>query len=326
MVFFITFLRSIATCLITNAHYTGIYPTDIIANGGLLGDVIFFAVSGYCLYKVKGNFFSWYGKRIWRCYLPVILITALYMILGFYKLSTHPFAWWYVFPTYYHFVASIVLLYVPFYVIMKIDVLKKHLPLIMIGISIVYLLIYLFIYKKDYYHIDNVREPFIRFLFMECMLLGAYFKQNDQKYRNKFSWWYPITTAILLVGYFASKLLFSKKASLASFQIANQIIIFALLYFIFKMFAGLDEKLEKIPTSIKKIISFLASITLEIYVVQYVLIDVIRNMGLAFPINWVLLTAAIIAAAFALHCICNLIAHATDLLISKHLRKKENSI
>ena len=34
MICFITFLRAIASCLITNAHYTGIYPTDLIANGG----------------------------------------------------------------------------------------------------------------------------------------------------------------------------------------------------------------------------------------------------------------------------------------------------
>lgn len=41
MILFIEFLRALAACLITNAHYTGIYPTDLIANGGLLGDVIF---------------------------------------------------------------------------------------------------------------------------------------------------------------------------------------------------------------------------------------------------------------------------------------------
>ncbi len=46
MIFFITFLRALATCLITNSQYTGVYPTDIIANGGLLGDILFFAVSG----------------------------------------------------------------------------------------------------------------------------------------------------------------------------------------------------------------------------------------------------------------------------------------
>ena len=37
MIFFITCLRMIAACLITNAHYTGIYPTDLIANGRIIG-------------------------------------------------------------------------------------------------------------------------------------------------------------------------------------------------------------------------------------------------------------------------------------------------
>ena len=46
MFVFIEFLRALATCLITNSHYTGIYPSDIIANGGMIGNVIFFAVSG----------------------------------------------------------------------------------------------------------------------------------------------------------------------------------------------------------------------------------------------------------------------------------------
>ena len=44
LIFFVTVLRALAACIITNAHYTGVYPTDLIANGGLLGDVIFFAV------------------------------------------------------------------------------------------------------------------------------------------------------------------------------------------------------------------------------------------------------------------------------------------
>lgn len=28
----VSFIRAIATCFITNVHYTGIYPTDLIAN------------------------------------------------------------------------------------------------------------------------------------------------------------------------------------------------------------------------------------------------------------------------------------------------------
>lgn len=46
MIFFITALRAMAACLITNAHYTGIYPIEIIANGGLIGDVLFLQFQG----------------------------------------------------------------------------------------------------------------------------------------------------------------------------------------------------------------------------------------------------------------------------------------
>ena len=153
--FFITVLRALAACLITNAHYTGIYPNDIIANGGLLGDVLFFAVSGYCLCNVSSSFFGWYKKRIWRIYLPVWVGTAVLLALGGYVFETMSFAEWFIYPTYYHFVASIILLYIPFYIIMRVDFFKNHLQSVMIGIAITMLLAYVFVYDKSYYHLIN---------------------------------------------------------------------------------------------------------------------------------------------------------------------------
>lgn len=32
---FIVLMRALAAIVITNAHYTGVYPTDLIANGGV---------------------------------------------------------------------------------------------------------------------------------------------------------------------------------------------------------------------------------------------------------------------------------------------------
>lgn len=46
MVEYATFLRAIAAILITNSHYVGVYPIDLIASGGLLGDVIFLLYLG----------------------------------------------------------------------------------------------------------------------------------------------------------------------------------------------------------------------------------------------------------------------------------------
>ncbi len=311
MVFFITCLRALAACLITNSHYTGIYPSDIIANGGLIGDILFFAVSGYCLYNIKFSFPRWYGKRLWRVFPPVWIGTAVFFLTGGYVISQMPLYKWFLYPTYYHFVASIIILYIPYYFIVRIGWFRERIPLVMIVIAAAMLAVYILWYDRSYYHIDKVREWFIRFLFMESMLLGAYFKKNDKKFRNSFSFVYPVLTVICFGFYFVSKIFFSRRSSLGDFQILNQVIIFILLYFIFRTFAGLDSHLEKMPRWIKTVITFIADITLEIYIVQYVLIEVLRNTG-PFPVNWLAVTASVITAAFVLHSICKLIYKLSD--------------
>lgn len=301
MVFFITFLRALAACLITNAHYTGVYPTDLIANGGLLGDVIFFAVSGYCLYNIKQSFPRWYGKRLVRCYLPVLLITAIYLLIGSYSLTQErSLFYWFIYPTYYHFIASIVLLYIPYYIVIKTDLFKKHIGTVLAVVAVVYILSYVFSYDKSYYHIDTVREPMIRFLFFESMLLGAWFRQNDKAFRNKRSTPALLGTILSIGIYFVCKLAVSKYQMLSQFQIINQLVLFAFLFCIFRTVVGFDATLEKMPRFIKNIIGFIANITLEIYLVQYVLIDFFRNVA-SFPINWIIITASIVIAATALH-------------------------
>lgn len=317
MVFFITVLRALAACLITNAHYGPIYPIDILANGGLIGDIIFFAVSGYCLYNVKLNFPRWYGKRLWRIYLPVFLITVLYLALGAYSLSQHPINWWLVYPTYYHFVASIVVLYIPFYFVCKIEKLRENIPLIMGILAAVIMGVYVFVYDKSYYHIDVVREPFIRLLFMESMLLGGWFKKNDAKLRNcsKKIWLKILGTVGCFGAYFASKLFFSRYPQFSDFQLINWVTIFALLYFVFSLFASLDNKLEKLPKFIKSVINLIATITLEIYLVQYVLIDLVAEKQLMFPLNWVVITGLIVVSAYVLHIVCKFIYRAVDKVI-----------
>ena len=317
MIFYVTFLRFLATCLITNSHYTGIYPTDLIANGGLLGDILFFAISGFCLYNIKGNFPKWYGERLFRVYLPTILITVLFIALGFYSTEQSSLFWWLIYPTYYHFVASICLLYIPFYFICKYQTLRNNIPkimLIVLGLACIW---YLFFYDRSYYHIDVVREPFIRILFFESMLLGAYFRQNDQKLRNRQKGKSAIPQIILcfifFVLYFISKMFFGKFPSFSNFQIINQFIIFLLLFFIMRLSAAFDWKLEKLPPFIKKIIGFLANITLEIYLVQFVIINVLRGK-LSFPLNLLAITASIIAAAYLLHLVCKVLFRFFDRL------------
>ncbi|WP_045518839.1 acyltransferase family protein [Neobacillus niacini] len=324
MIFFITVLRALAAMIITNAHYVGVYPTDLIANGGLLGDVIFFAVSGFCLVNIKGNFISWYKKRIIRIYPIVWIITTLYILLGFYSFKEWTVIEYYLYPSYYHFVASIVVLYIAFYVVIRTKKLVNNIPMVMIVIFIIELLIYLFLYDKSTYHIDTVREPMIRFLFFQSMLLGAYFRINKDKFLNEnrvINW---ITLTILFSLYFGSKLAFANLEDLSEYQILNQVVLFALLYFVFKCFAGIDNKLVALPLKIKNVISFISIITLEIYLVQYVIIP--RLTFLLFPLNWIAITTAIIISAYLLHIVSGRVIKGIEKFTKKATNKERLSV
>ncbi len=300
MIFYITVLRAMASILITNAHYNNIYPLEMIANGGLLGDVIFFAVSGFCLYNIKLDFSKWYSKRIIRIYPAVWIITGIYLLLGLYNFEYMNIIQYFIYPTYYHFIASIVILYIFYYIIVKNEKLKKKIPIIMMAIFVVQLIIYIFFYDKTYYHIDTVREPMIRFLFMQSMLLGAIFREKNDKYINenkRLNW---LMLFLFIIIYFCSKILLSKKIWVEH-QLVNQIVLFVTLYYFLRCFAGINKKLEKLPEKMKKVINFLAEITLEIYVVQYPLIPLFVKFP--FPINWIFVTATILFSAYVLHII-----------------------
>lgn len=301
MIFFITVLRALAACIITNSHYVGVYPTDLIANGGLFGDVIFFAVSGFCLTNVKNSFPKWYAKRLVRVFPGVIIISVVYILLGIHTMEPtfSGVISSFVYPTGYHFVASIIVLYIPFYAVMKIQKLRDNIPAVAGVTALIWILIYIFVYDKSYYHIDTVREPMIRFLFFFAMLLGAYFKVNMEKYRNKKSIISWILLPILFVAYFTSKIIFSRVDSISGLQIVNQFILFALLIVTFRCFMSIDSWLEKLPKWIKTVITFISGLTLEIYLVQ---IGIIPKLNfLPFPLNWLFITGVIILLAFILN-------------------------
>lgn len=319
MVKYITLLRAIAAIIITNSHYTEVYPISIIASGGLLGDIIFFAVSGFGLANVKLEFKFWYVKRILKIYPAIWIITSIYLILGFYTLDGSSLLSYFIYPTYYHFIGSIIILYIPYYIIAKNNILRENIIRIMIIVFIIYMVIYLSIYDTSYYHIDTVREPMIRFLFFESMLLGLYFRDNHHDYVNKnykSNW---IKMILILGVYFISKLLFTKIDSISSLQFINQLIIFSSLYHVLKSFSGIENQLDNLNKNMRTIIKFIADITLQIYAVQYVIIPEFSN--LIFPINWIVITFLIILTAYILFILSskasNQLLKVTDYLFKK---------
>ena len=54
-------------------------------------------------------------------------------------------------------------------------------------------------------------------------------------------------------------------------------------------------------SGLKRVVAFLAEITLEIYIVQYPIIPMFAK--LPFPINWIVVTTVILISAYILHII-----------------------
>jgi hypothetical protein len=154
------------------------------------------------------------------------------------------------------------------------------------------------------------------------MLLGAYFRKYKERFINKNKKVNWLLLVVFFVLYFVSKLVFVKFESLSYYQIVNQIILITLLYFILVCFSGIDSKLDNLPVKIKEAISFIAKITLEIYVVQYMIIP--RLSFIFFPLNWFVITGTILVSAFVLYVVNNIVFVRIELMIYKSIQKNSN--
>ena len=305
---FIDILKAIAAILITNSHFGHIWPIPAMATGGMLGDVIFFAVSGFCLYSLKQSFPIWYLKRIFRIYPVVWLVTAIALIIGYMSVSD---IWdvvkLFVYPTYYHFIGSIMLLYIFYYVFLFLHHrFGVKLQYIMIAVFVIEIICYLFVFDRSVYKIDVVEDYMAKFLFMESMLVGAFFREriNNSK-RNGSIIGAVIALVISVILYFACAFTFRRYEVLSQFQIISHIVTFAFVFALLNLFVLLEEKNRiRLDNPFGKVIKLLSKTTLEIYLVQYLVYYLLPSM--IFPLN-------LLISAFAVHFVCN--------FITKHLNK-----
>lgn len=168
-------------------------------------------------------------------------------------------------------------------------------------VAVVFGIAYIALFDKTYYHIDSVEEKWVRFQFAEAMLMGALFREKYDAVDPQIRWRDVVRVVLMLVMYFASMLTFSRLESVSTLQIVNPFVLLMLVFSI----AVLAVKLEKsgyfavVNAKIGKIVRFLASITLEIYLVQFPIIAAWSK--LRFPLNFMVVTAMILICAWFVH-------------------------
>ena len=328
MYVFIYWIKAIAAILITNSHYGDIWPISAMAFGGMLGNCLFFATAGFLLWNLKDAFPLWYCKRMLRIYPVFWLAVLLDLVAGRYAVKDlQDIIDYFIYPTtWFHFIASILVLYVVFYFLVYVS--QKYcvdIRWIMASVFIVYLVLYFFAYDKSYYHIDFVEERMVRFLFLECMLMGGLLRKRMQSgketagNRGKNA----AKVLVLLIVYVLSKLMFDRYVSISGFQIINQIILFILVYQIFVLAEDMElrgSRLERMPV-LPALVRFIAALTLEIYVGQYLVLYLLPKTR--FPISFILTTGAIVLYAWLLHMLGSFVGKR---LLSKLNRQGETGV
>lgn len=300
---FVYYLKAIAALLITNSHYADIWPISSLALGGHIGNCIYFFLSGFCLYRIKEPFPKWYVKRLIRIYPALWIVNAVDLLVGRTKVSSfmaviHCF----IYPTWFHFIGSILLMYLLYYIIRFIQSkIKINIRWFMMIVFLAYIILYVFAFDKSYYHIDDVNEKWVRFMFFESMMLGALFREKYETIKPKITFLDVIAFLGLTVCYFVGKVALSHFEALSVVQFLLPMILVLYIASIAVIFIKLEKNgiFEKTNKKIGMVVAFIAGITLEIYLGQVIIIW--KFASLVFPVNFVVVTAGIVLYAWLIH-------------------------
>lgn len=327
MIQFIEVLRAIATALIANSHFKGVYPTDLLSFGGGFGLALFYMISGFLLANIKRStkFTEWYFKKVARLYIPLIILKTIEIIVGYLKVDTvGQFVREFIFPASW-FGASMLILYLLYYGIVKKLYVKNGIGVIrLIHIIDLAVFLLLFITKNGIgmFSLEtltiadefSVETPYIISLpiWMSSMLAGfevsKMYDAPDKQNNSKNVCLYGIGVVVTMVSFFVVKIL-EKKAGGTALMIVLPVIYISFAYTMFRFFMAWEEKIEALSDNIwKKAVWTISACSLEIYYIQFPWIHTFRNF--MFPVNWVLIVTSTVVSAYLLHCVSNIVFHA----------------
>ena len=324
---FAVLLRAVACFLITNSHMEQVYPHKALANGGLLGDVLFFALSGFLLYSVQqAPFFKWYYKRLRRVYLSTWVAVLLFLCHGIYgNVSLKRLFQLFIWPTQYHFVSSILVLYIVFYFFVRFVNLGKlknrRILLAGVCLTVVFLAVFYTLFDYSHYHIDSVYSPMIWPLYLSAMMIGMFFRVNLEQFISRVTIWSWLGIFLSGAAYTATKLGFSRGALPESIQWANQVTLLLTLFFVFWSFTGLESLIMRIPSSVFAPFRFVSERAFEIYLVQIPLIPIFNTGKNTFPKNLFIVLGVIFLSACIVHALVDILLQAQSWLAVKKEEK-----
>ena len=298
----IELLKFIAAVFITNSHFKHLYvePYTPLGTLGAPGNALFFFISGYTLMLGRCDTFSvWYKRRIGRIW-PSLLAWCTLVGPVIFNIN---YGWkdiwlggdfW--------FIQCIVIYYILFYYLRPyIEYKFKWLISGAIMFSIIY-----FLFIQPFTHVSIYQVAFHYVCFFSIMLMGAYLatQRNEQTVRKS---WQDMLLAFILLGvFYACQAIGKGKSGILYYvQIVSLLPLHGFLYYAYMTITG--EWAEKIVKSVIGVpIRFIASLTLEIYLVGFCFVHMVQFNHL-FPLNLFIVFTILLATAYIVKIVCNFI-------------------
>ena len=302
---FADILKVFSALFIINSHFDRIYPNPKFASVGAIWIAMFFMVSGFCMEPIQKSFGQWIGEKLIRIYIPLFIV----LIFGFLTVDKgmltkeNAFSM-FIWPTKFWFVGAILLFYFLYYALRDVRT-KKQFLLLYLGIG--------FLYAFWYVRLDTsewvVEGGFFKYIYyFAIMMTGKYIKIHQNKFMKGRGLFLLQSFLAFFVSY-GGKYVMEKNPSLFHLQFIFQfgVIWFATTFFLFSI--SLESFLKKyIPKRWKEIIEHFVGLTLELYLVQFIMITVCVNADVTFPLNIPLVLFMIFGGAEILHRVSNFLS------------------
>jgi peptidoglycan/LPS O-acetylase OafA/YrhL len=287
----IVILKFLASILITNSHFEMMYPSQLVrlATGGAIGDALFFFCSGYTLFLGRmDGFFNWYRRRFVRIY-PVVFVYAILASAIFSKEIT----WKNLVAGGGWFVNCIMLYYILlFFVIMY---LKNRIALVF-AVAQVPVLIYYALSDRTVMFIYG--NGHIKWVFFFGFVLFGGMLGASKRFRTSGVFYTAAMALICVVCFYGLQILGKVDPRAYQIQILTIVPLYGICYYMYNLACLVKDSRFVGSRLLKPVIQFVAMLTLEIYVVQGVIIR--GNSGIKFPQNILLTVTQILVLAFLL--------------------------
>ena len=316
-------LKLLTMLLIINSHSDVLYPERIsfLASGGGIGNQLFFLISGY-FFSAKDDVSADIRKRFVRLYIPAYLMIIITGLFGRLKVDgfldiIKVFIW----PSHFWFVGAIFVYSILLYALVKCDIEKRNRFLIF-GIALLasdLILYILLIPNKDIWIVEDAYFGFVPYRSIYSILsfvMGYYLKTNKERWIGKLK--KPVTVliaAVLFIGFYGFKFMLNRNIFPMQMQIISHPLTVACALFIFLSFAQLDLNRKLDGKRAYSFVTFLAGLSLESYLVQFLIIAGVASLGIVFLLNFAVIIVFIFIAAWILQMVSSKL---TGLILERH--------